>query len=122
MKPPSKRKAPAATGLTLAGFDLETYLARPAQPVACCAMRGAQKIFAQGEPPQVVNTSRRAPSRSSVLSRMGKEAVVAILGPGDFFGEGVLTGQSIRIGTATAMTPHERAVDRQGRHEPSAPR
>ena len=38
----------------------------------------------------------------SVLSRTGKEAVVAMLGPGDFFGEGALTGQSIRIGTATA--------------------
>ena len=41
----------------------------------------------------------------SVLSRTGKEAVVAMLGPGDFFGEGALTGQSIRIGTATATTP-----------------
>ena len=41
----------------------------------------------------------------SVLSRAGKEAVVALLGPGDFFGEGALTGQSIRIGTATATMP-----------------
>ena len=40
----------------------------------------------------------------SVLSRTGKEAVVAMLGPGDFFGEGALTGQPIRIGTATATT------------------
>ena len=42
--------------------------------------------------------------KMSVLSRTGKEAVVAMLGPGDFFGEGALTGQSIRIGTATATT------------------
>jgi CRP-like cAMP-binding protein len=41
----------------------------------------------------------------SVLSRTGKEAVVAMLGPGDFFGEGALTGQSVRIGTATATVP-----------------
>ena len=41
----------------------------------------------------------------SVLSRAGKEAVVAMLGPGDFFGEGAVTGQSIRIGTATATMP-----------------
>jgi CRP-like cAMP-binding protein len=41
----------------------------------------------------------------SVLSRAGKEAVVAMLGPGDFFGEGALTGQSIRLGTATATMP-----------------
>src|SRR5205085_10903041 len=41
----------------------------------------------------------------SVLSRTGKEAVVAMLGPGDFFGEGALTGQPIRIATATATIP-----------------
>jgi CRP/FNR family transcriptional regulator, cyclic AMP receptor protein len=41
----------------------------------------------------------------SVLSRIGKEAVVAMLAPGDFFGEGVLTGQTLRIGTATAVLP-----------------
>ena len=40
-----------------------------------------------------------------MLSRAGKEAVVAMLGPGDFFGEGALTGQSIRLGTATATMP-----------------
>ena len=40
-----------------------------------------------------------------MLSRTGKEAVVAMLGPGDFFGEGALAGQSVRIGTATAVTP-----------------
>ncbi len=41
----------------------------------------------------------------SVLSELGKEAVVAILGPGDFFGEGCLAGQSVRIGRAAAITP-----------------
>jgi len=41
----------------------------------------------------------------SVLSKPGKEAVVAMLGPSDFFGEGCLAGQTVRIGTATAITP-----------------
>ena len=41
----------------------------------------------------------------SVVNEAGKEAVVAILGPGDFFGEGCLAGQSVRMGTATAITP-----------------
>src|ERR1041384_8765799 len=41
----------------------------------------------------------------SVLSRTGKEAVVSMLGPGDFFGEGALTGQPVRIGTATTTAP-----------------
>jgi CRP-like cAMP-binding protein len=40
-----------------------------------------------------------------VLSSTGKEAVVAMLGPGDFFGEGALTGQALRMGTATAVMP-----------------
>ncbi|MFY9532407.1 MAG: Crp/Fnr family transcriptional regulator, partial [Candidatus Acidiferrales bacterium] len=41
----------------------------------------------------------------SVVNETGKEAVVAVLGPGDFFGEGCLAGQPIRMGTATAITP-----------------
>jgi CRP/FNR family cyclic AMP-dependent transcriptional regulator len=41
----------------------------------------------------------------SVVNESGKEAVVAILGPGDFFGEGCLAGQSVRMGTATAISP-----------------
>ncbi|MHB8541680.1 MAG: Crp/Fnr family transcriptional regulator [Candidatus Acidiferrales bacterium] len=41
----------------------------------------------------------------SVVNTVGKEAVVAILGPGDFFGEGGLAGQPVRMGTATAITP-----------------
>ena len=43
--------------------------------------------------------------RLSVVNETGKEAVVAILGPGDFFGEGCLAGQPLRIGSATAITP-----------------
>jgi CRP/FNR family cyclic AMP-dependent transcriptional regulator len=43
--------------------------------------------------------------RLSVVNESGKEAVVAVLGPGDFFGEGCLAGQPIRIGTARAITP-----------------
>src|SRR6185295_8927355 len=41
----------------------------------------------------------------SVLSKVGREAVVAMLGPGDFFGEGCLAGQKVRMGSATAITP-----------------
>ncbi|HEX2344145.1 MAG TPA: cyclic nucleotide-binding domain-containing protein, partial [Vicinamibacterales bacterium] len=41
----------------------------------------------------------------SVVSSTGKEAVVGVLGPGDFFGEGCLAGQSVRMGTATAIVP-----------------
>ena len=65
----------------------------------------AKPIFSQGDPADSVMYIWKGTVKLSVLSRIGKEAVVAILGPGDFFGEGALTGQSIRIGTATATTP-----------------
>jgi len=67
--------------------------------------RRGQVVFSQGDPAQVIQYIQKGTVKLSVLSRIGKEAVVAILGPGDFFGEGVLTGQVLRIGTATAIVP-----------------
>ena len=61
-------------------------------------------VFSQGQPSDAVMYIQKGGIKISVVSRTGKEAVVAMLGPGDFFGEGALTGQSIRIGTATATT------------------
>jgi len=61
-------------------------------------------VFSQGQPSDAVLYIQKGSIKISVLSRTGKEAVVAMLGPGDFVGEGALTGQSIRIGTATATT------------------
>jgi CRP/FNR family cyclic AMP-dependent transcriptional regulator len=63
-----------------------------------------QTIFAQGDPAQNVMYIQKGGVRLSVLNEVGKEAVVAILGPGDFFGEGCLAGQAFRMGTATAIT------------------
>jgi CRP-like cAMP-binding protein len=60
--------------------------------------------FSQGDPGDDVRYIQKGAIKLSVLSRIGKEAVVAMLGPGDFFGEGALAGQSRRIGTATAVT------------------
>jgi len=62
-------------------------------------------IFRQGDPCEFVLYIRTGGVKLSVLSRTGREAVVAVLGPGDFFGEGCLAGQSRRIGSATAITP-----------------
>jgi CRP-like cAMP-binding protein len=62
-------------------------------------------VFSQGQPSDAVLYIQKGSIKISVLSRTGKEAVVAMLGPGDFVGEGALTGQSIRIGTATATMP-----------------
>jgi CRP/FNR family transcriptional regulator, cyclic AMP receptor protein len=65
----------------------------------------SEVIFAQGDPCDSVMYIQRGGVKLSVLSETGREAVVAILGPGDFFGEGCLAGQPLRIGSATAMTP-----------------
>ena len=68
-------------------------------------LRNGKVVFTQGQPSDTVMYVQTGGIKISVLSRAGKEAVVALLGPGDFFGEGALTGQSIRIGTATATMP-----------------
>ena len=66
--------------------------------------RGAV-MFAQGAPANSVFYIQDGAVKLSVLSSAGKEAVVAMLGPGDFFGEGCLAGQPLRMGTATAVMP-----------------
>jgi CRP-like cAMP-binding protein len=64
-----------------------------------------ETIFSQGDVCKDVLYIQKGGVRLSVVNEAGKEAVVAVLGPGDFFGEGCLAGQPIRIGTATAITP-----------------
>ncbi len=62
-------------------------------------------IFAQGDRCEDVFYIQTGIVKLSVPSTTGREAVVAILGPGDFFGEGCLAGQAVRVTTATATTP-----------------
>jgi CRP/FNR family transcriptional regulator, cyclic AMP receptor protein len=64
--------------------------------------RGAV-VFSQGGPANSVFYIQGGGIKLSVLSSRGKEAIVAMLGPGDFFGEGCLAGQTLRMGTATAL-------------------
>ena len=65
----------------------------------------ATQIFAQGDPATSVMYVEKGAVRLSVLSHAGKEAVVAVLDAGDFFGEGCLAGQMHRMATATAIAP-----------------
>ncbi len=65
----------------------------------------ATVIFCQGDPATSVMFVEHGNVRLSVLSHTGKEAVIAVLEPGTFFGEGCLAGQSRRMATATAMLP-----------------
>jgi CRP/FNR family transcriptional regulator, cyclic AMP receptor protein len=64
-----------------------------------------ETIFTQGDRCDSVMYIQKGGVKLSVLSKTGNEAVVAMLGPDDFFGEGCLAGQSLRIGSATAITP-----------------
>jgi CRP-like cAMP-binding protein len=64
-----------------------------------------ESIYAQGDASDHVLYVQSGGVKLSVLSKRGKEAVIAMLGPGDFFGEGCLAGQPIRMSSATAITP-----------------
>ena len=66
--------------------------------------RKNQIVYTQGEPSDSVFYIQSGKVKQTVLSEHGKEAVVALLGIGDFFGEGCLTGQPLRLATVSAMT------------------
>ena len=76
--------------------------------------RKRQTLFSQGEPARHLLYIQEGSVKVAVSSTAGKEAVVAILGPGDFLGEGCLAGQQLRIATATAMTPGSALVVEKG--------
>lgn len=84
-------------------FDPERFLRSAGLTRRVIAYAPAQAIFVQGERCRTVYYIQSGTVKISVLSRSGREAVVAVFGPGDFFGEGCLAGQPTRIATATAM-------------------
>jgi CRP/FNR family cyclic AMP-dependent transcriptional regulator len=88
---------------TRSGFDVEAYLESTDGTRKVVQYRRGAVVFSQGDPGNDVRYIQKGAIKLSVLSRIGKEAVVAMLTPGDFFGEGALAGQSIRMGTATAV-------------------
>jgi CRP/FNR family transcriptional regulator, cyclic AMP receptor protein len=98
-KPLHRLKADAKTAFNAQDFLDSAGVARKVEE-----FKKKAKIFAQGDPCKNVLYVQKGGVRLSVVNESGKEAVVAVLGPGDFFGEGCLAGQPIRIGTATAIT------------------
>ena len=86
-------------------FDAEAYLQSTGPARKVVKHRRGEEIFAQGDPATDVRYVQKGVIKISVLSRIGKEAVIAMLSPGDFFGEGALAGQTVRIETATALAP-----------------
>jgi CRP/FNR family transcriptional regulator, cyclic AMP receptor protein len=89
----------------LAAFDLHTFLDSAGIARRISKYRRSAVIFSQGDPATDVFYIQEGSVKLSVLSRTGKEAVVGMFGPGDFFGEGSLAGQPRRMATASAMSP-----------------
>lgn len=86
-------------------FDPKAFLARVGTGKTITEYKRNQNIFGQGEPADMVFYIQKGKVKITVLSEQGKEAVVGILGQGQFFGESCLNGHSLRISTTTAMEP-----------------
>jgi CRP/FNR family cyclic AMP-dependent transcriptional regulator len=85
-------------------FDPKAFLAIVGTGRSTATWNKGQVIFSQGDPADALFFIQEGKVKVTTLSKQGKEAVVAILGEGDFFGEGCLAGQTLRISTQTAMT------------------
>jgi CRP/FNR family cyclic AMP-dependent transcriptional regulator len=86
-------------------FDAQVFLESVGASRRVAEFRTKQAIFSQGEAADSVMYVQEGGVKFTVVNESGKEAVVAIFGPGDFFGEGGMAGQTIRMGTATAIGP-----------------
>jgi CRP/FNR family transcriptional regulator, cyclic AMP receptor protein len=87
------------------GFDAQVFLDSAGVARKVVEYRRSERIYSQGDPTKGVKYIQKGGVKISVVNEVGKEAVVAILGPGDFFGEGCLAGQPVCMGTATAIVP-----------------
>jgi len=83
-------------------FDVQAFLDSAGIAKKIVDFRRGETIFTQGDPCEHVLYIQKGNVKLSVLSKAGREAVVAMLGAGEFFGEGCLAGQPVRMGTATA--------------------
>jgi CRP-like cAMP-binding protein len=86
-------------------FDAQAFLDSAGLARKVIKLKKAGVVYAQGDSADSVLYLQEGSVKLTVVNEVGKEAVVAILQPGDFFGEGCLAGQTVRIGTATAITP-----------------
>jgi len=94
----AKRKPPPPD------FDLKKFLSTVNGGRSVSKYRTNQKVFSQGDPADAVFYIQEGSVKVTVVSSLGKEAVVAMQGAGDFFGEGCLNGQPLRLATVAAMT------------------
>jgi len=94
---------PVVAGKKLSRFDPKTFLSTMDGGRKIAVFPKKQTIFVQGDSSDAVFYIQKGKVRLTVVSKTGKEATIGILNEGDFFGEGCLTGQPLRLCSATAM-------------------
>jgi CRP/FNR family transcriptional regulator, cyclic AMP receptor protein len=85
-------------------FDPKSFLAKVGEGKTIAEYSKSQMVFSQGDPANAVFYIQKGKVKLTVVSNAGKEAVIALLGAGDFLGEGCLAGQTVRMATATAIS------------------
>jgi CRP/FNR family cyclic AMP-dependent transcriptional regulator len=95
---------PPMTANKYRNFDLRTFFSTIEGGRTIVTLTKKQRVFVQGDSADAVFYIQRGKVRVSVVSNKGKEATIGVLHEGDFFGEGCLAGQQLRMATATAMT------------------
>jgi CRP/FNR family cyclic AMP-dependent transcriptional regulator len=100
MKPRKIRKSGA-----VCDFDPQAFLDTAGVSRKVVEYRRGDSIYSQGDSAESVMYLQKGGVKFSVVNGSGKEAVVAMFGPGDFFGEGCMAGQLLRMGTTSALTP-----------------
>ena len=96
--------SPVASSKKNREFDPITFLATIGEGRKSLTVAKKQGIFTQGDAADAVFYIQKGQVRLTVVSKIGKEATIGILDAGNFFGEGALAGQSVRMGSATAMS------------------
>ena len=96
--------SPTAATKKSRAFDPDRFLATIGQGRKCLTVARKKRIFVQGDPADAVFYILKGKVRLTVVSKTGKEAIIGILSQENFFGEGSLAGQALRMGSAAAMT------------------
>ena len=98
---------PAAVSKKSREFDPNTFLATIGEGRKTLTVSKKQVIFAQGDVADAVFYIQKGKVKLTVVSKVGREATIGLLGESNFFGEGALAGQALRMGSAAAMTDCE---------------
>lgn len=103
-------------------FDVQVFLSTVDRGRSVSNYRKGQKVFSQGDPGDTVFYIQKGKVKVCVVSEQGKEAVVALHGEGDFFGESCLTGHPLRRGDGGDDDGMRHHANREGSHRSRAPR